>query len=133
MGFSLLELVIVIVLIGILAMVALPSYSTYVVKANRTDAKDKLTEIMFEQERHHLRQGSYTLNLSVLGFSLDAYQGVPSKKKLYSIVAQPCALAAGLTKCVLLVARPTPGAAQDVAGEVPLQLNSLGEKTGPWN
>ena len=41
-GFTLIELMIVIVVVGILAAIAFPSYQSYVLKAGRTDAKASL-------------------------------------------------------------------------------------------
>ena len=132
-GFTLLELVIVVLLIGILSVVALPSYTNYIVKSNRADAKDKLTEIMFEQERHQLRQRSYTLNLNDLGYDAEGARGVRSNHGHYFITARPCVNNRSLINCVLLEARPVPGGVQQKAGEVPLKLNSIGEQFGPWH
>lgn len=50
-GFTLLELMIVVVVIAILATVVLPSYQSYVLKARRTDAKTALTTVAQSLER----------------------------------------------------------------------------------
>lgn len=50
-GFTLIELMIVVVIVAILAVVVLPSYQSYVMKARRTDAKAALTSAAQMLER----------------------------------------------------------------------------------
>lgn len=50
-GFTLIELMIVIVVIAILMVIAVPTYQDYVRRANRTDAKNELMRIAAEQEK----------------------------------------------------------------------------------
>lgn len=50
-GFTLLELMIVVVVVAILATVVLPSYQSYVLKARRADAKAALTTVAQLLER----------------------------------------------------------------------------------
>lgn len=58
-GFTLTEVLIAVAIIGILAAIALPSYSAYVQKARRTDAKEALLRIQLEQERWRANNASY--------------------------------------------------------------------------
>jgi type IV pilus assembly protein PilE len=50
-GFTLIELMIVVVIIGILAAIAVPNYSEYTKKAKRTDATTALLAVQQAQEK----------------------------------------------------------------------------------
>ena len=63
-GFSLIEVMIVVVIISILAMVALPSYQDSVRKSRRADCKDRMFAIAQAQERHFTQYARYASALS---------------------------------------------------------------------
>lgn len=73
-GFTLLELMVVVAIIGILAAVALPSYRGYINKANRLEAISLLTEMAARQEKFYNTSGtnSYTADATSLGYSAAA-------------------------------------------------------------
>jgi len=58
-GFTLIELMIVIVIIGLLSAIAIPSYRDFVVRSNRADAKVALTEMANLQEKFYSEFGTY--------------------------------------------------------------------------
>ena len=58
-GMTLIELVVVMVIVGILAAVAIPSYRSYVIRSQRSDAKDALLALATQQEKHYLQCNSY--------------------------------------------------------------------------
>ena len=126
-GFSLIELMVVVAIVGILAAVAVPSYSAYIVRANRVDAKDKLSEAMFEMERFATRNRTYTTDMTSLGYAADP---AVSNEGMYQLTAAACG--AGIAVCVNLTATPIVGEYQAIAGEVALTLDSRGAKTGKW-
>ena len=66
-GFSLIELMIVVVIAAILAAVALPTYRSYIVRSHRVDAQRALTDLAARQERYLYSNNKYTKNLSDLG------------------------------------------------------------------
>lgn len=65
-GFTLIEVLIVVAIVGIIAAVALPSYNRSVLKGHRADAKASLSEAVAMQERVYAETGSYTDDLSRL-------------------------------------------------------------------
>ena len=67
-GMTLIELMVVVVVIGVLAAFAIPSYRQYSIRAQRTDAKTALLQLATNQERFYLQNNSYTNDLNALGF-----------------------------------------------------------------
>ena len=70
-GFTLIELMIVIAIVGILAMIALPMYSDYVTRARRTDGQTTLFQVAQELERCYTQYSTYNKS----GCSLVATDG----------------------------------------------------------
>jgi len=69
-GFTLIEIVVVIAIIGILAAVAWPTYLDQVRKARRSDAKAMLQDVATKLEQYYLDNKSYTADMKKLGYSI---------------------------------------------------------------
>ena len=61
-GFSLIELLIVMVVLGIIVGVGVPGYREYMRRANRADATTALLRIAAAQERFYIQNGIYASN-----------------------------------------------------------------------
>lgn len=59
-GFTLIELMVVVAIVGILAAIAYPSYQNHVEKTRRTTAKADLMELAQFMERHYTNGYDYT-------------------------------------------------------------------------
>ena len=70
-GFTLLEMMIVVVILGILSAVALPMYSNYVKKSRTAEAKVALGDIRICQRMYYDSRQYYASDLSVLNWKLD--------------------------------------------------------------
>jgi type IV pilus assembly protein PilE len=71
-GFSLLELLIVLVIIGILAGIAIPRYMSSTVKAKQTEAKELLHQIYLMQRSYYQNNDRYWIPSGGLTASKDA-------------------------------------------------------------
>ena len=69
-GFTLIELMITVVAIGILVAVALPSYNQYVIRANRSAAQSFMLAIAAKEEQYLLDARSYTATIGAGGLAL---------------------------------------------------------------
>ena len=58
-GFTLVELMIVVAIVGILASVAFPSYFESVRKSNRADAKSTMMQVASQEERYYTENNVY--------------------------------------------------------------------------
>jgi len=134
-GFTLIELMIVIAIIGILVAVVMPGYRHYVLESQRTDTQGKLLQMVELQERFFIDNFSYTTDLDGgpnvgLGYATDpvviSYNGTPA----FNIRALACdddtiyPSNPDITRCFLLVATPV----GDQVNDGGLMIDSRGRK-----
>lgn len=71
-GFSLVELAVVVVIIGVLAAFAVPRFRSSVERSKAAEAYNYLSAVQAAQERYHARQSTYADDLDELDIKLTA-------------------------------------------------------------
>lgn len=66
-GFTLIELMITVAIVGILAAIAYPSYIDYVIKSGRSEGVAAVMKVANLQEQYYLDNRAYTTDLTKLG------------------------------------------------------------------
>jgi type IV pilus assembly protein PilE len=69
-GFTLMELMITVAIIGILAAIAVPAYSDYVTRAKRSDGKAGLLALQLAEEKWRANHTTYTTALDNTGLNI---------------------------------------------------------------
>ncbi|MBL8446984.1 MAG: prepilin-type N-terminal cleavage/methylation domain-containing protein [Zoogloeaceae bacterium] len=69
-GFTLIELMIVVIVVGVLAGLGIPAYKDYVRKARRSDGKEFLLRIQVEEEKFRTNNPAYTSTLGAGGLGI---------------------------------------------------------------
>ncbi len=72
-GFTLIELMITITVVGILAAIAYPNYTQFAAKGARADALTGLMNLANRQEQFYLDHKTFTRNMKQLGMDADPY------------------------------------------------------------
>lgn len=81
-GFTLIELIIVVAIIGILAAIAIPSYQEYVIRTNRGDVKTELMRIAQDLQRYQIANKTFSnATLATVG----ATTQYPANNSLYTL------------------------------------------------
>jgi len=121
-GFTLIELMITVAIIGILTAIAYPSYSQYIVKSNRSAAEGFMLTVAGKQEQYMLDARAYATSIAALGIAL-----VPSEvSKNYSVTVT--ANNAATPPSYTVTATPTGGQATRDTKCANLTLDQTGGK-----
>lgn len=123
-GFTLIELMITVAVIGILAAVAFPSYTQYIIRANRSAAQAQMMDIANRQQQFLLANRAYA-SKTTLEASGYAPPSSVSAKYNYAIVLNTDLTPPTTVPSFTITFTPTGTQAADVV----LKLTSEGEKT----
>ena len=122
-GFTLIELMIVVAVVGILAAIAYPSYRDQVQKTRRSEGQALLLEVAGHMERHYYDNGAYTTDLTDLGYA--SASNVESEDGWYQVSVNAATAGCPIATCYVMTATPQAGQAPD--GN--LTLSSTGQRT----
>lgn len=95
-GFTLIEVMVVVVILGILAAIAIPSYVEYVNRSRRTEAKTALLQVAQWQERQRTETGGYQTSFPS-GFTLNRVPAETTQAQTYAITLNTGATATAYT------------------------------------
>ena len=120
-GFTLIEILIVLAIIGLLVGIALPAYQGSVLRSGRAEAKNELLQVASDQERFFSSNNTYSTDPIPLDGAVDTTR--VTQNSLYSIAVATCAGGA-ITNC--FVATATAQNAQTDDDCTTLTLSSTG-------
>lgn len=115
-GFTLIELMIAVAVVGILAAIAYPSYTDYVRKARRATAESALMDLASKQQTFLLARRTYTDSLTDLGFA------APQELDGHYTITVPAWTSSTFT------VQAAPSAALVAKGEQTLSVDNTGNK-----
>ncbi|MFZ6648998.1 type IV pilin protein [Undibacterium sp. TJN25] len=82
-GFTLVELMIVVVIVGVLAAVAMSSYQGQVLKSRRTDAKNAVLDLAAREEKYFATHNTYSIVGTDLNYTTVFPVNITSGSQVY--------------------------------------------------
>jgi type IV pilus assembly protein PilE len=120
-GFSLVELLVVLVIMGVLSALALPGYSRYVQRGNRTEVMAALLEAQHFMERYYSANGQYLSPANAVPMLPQRLQRIP----LQGTVRYQLSVREATVNSYLLQAVPEGSMAGDVCGNLTINQTGL--------
>jgi len=119
-GFTLLEALLVLVIVGLLAALAWPSYQQHLLRSGRIEARQELLEVAITQERYHSRNGSYVTDATPLRAPETPGRRLVTRSGRYEIEVEACP-ERQLRDCFIVTARAQGRQSRDLCSEFSLQ------------
>jgi type IV pilus assembly protein PilE len=125
-GFTLIEMLIVVLIVATLAAIALPAYRNAIIKSNRSAAQQFMSDVSNREEQYLLDQRFYTATIGAGGLNTTPTTEVAANYTFAGAVAgNDCNGTAVVPPAYVITA--TANGAQSTDGN--LCLDSLGHKT----
>lgn len=102
-GFTLIEVLVAIAILGILATIAIPAYTEHLARGRRAEGRAALLATLQQEERFFASNNVYTANLAANGFTTTS--GENAGNAHYDLSAAACA---GSTAAACVVVSATP-------------------------
>ncbi len=136
-GFSLIELMVVLLILAILAAFQYPSYKESVRKARRAEGRAALTEAMQQQERLYTQQSTYVPFSASSPNGFKWYSGDTPKASSYELRAEACKDDT-VKNCIQITAIPgtdkvNANFRDDICGALSLASNGIRSASGTGN
>jgi type IV pilus assembly protein PilE len=132
-GFSLIELMVAVVIVGILTAIAVPSYQSLTIKASRAAAQTELLELASLQEKIYLNSNAYTADMITAYNGTSAGGGLGKTSRLTTDGKYTLAFTGVPAQTYTITATPVAGTTQ--AGDGNLSISENGQRlwgTTPW-
>ena len=127
-GFTLIEMMITVAIVGILAAIAFPSYTSYIAKGNRAEGRAAVMKMLQDQERWFTQKNTYVavVATNASGEVLKNFSGDSRATSKYFVGAAQCG-ATAINQCVLVTVVPQFGGGDPEVGT--LSITSTGTRS----
>lgn len=122
-GFTLIELMVVVAILGLLTAIAFPSYQSYVLRSKRAECRAGVLQVMQQQERYYTAQNVYLAFTSVAAnIPMKQFSGDTLASSACTISAAVCS-ASALNTCITVTGTPVRADAE--VGNITLQSDGV--------
>lgn len=121
LGFTLIELMIVVAIIGIISAIAYPAYTNYIARGKRAECKSGVLQVMQQQERYFTQYNTYLVVAAGGTPKIKNFSGNGRADSACEITSNACG--GGIDACVQITATTN---YTDPTGVTAFSLNSDG-------